>query len=132
MTVDAIREFCLTLRGSNENIQWGNNLVFKVGPKIFAILDLGGRSAAKLSFKCRPEEFAEMIEQQGVLPAPYLARAKWIALQELNALPSNELKCRLRDSYELVVAGLPGKLKRQLVAQRTSPSKDAVDKAPVR
>ena len=60
-----------------------------------------------LSLKCTPEEFAELSERPGIIPAPYMARAYWIALESDDALPMAESKRLLRQSYELVVARLP-------------------------
>lgn len=47
-----------------------------------------------LSFKCSPEEFAEMVERPGIIPAPHMARAFWVALQNENAWPRQEIRER--------------------------------------
>ena len=62
-----------------------------------------------MSFKSAPEEFAELTEQPGVVPAPYLARAHWVALETDDALPRAEIQRRLRRAYDLVFARLPKK-----------------------
>jgi predicted DNA-binding protein (MmcQ/YjbR family) len=62
-----------------------------------------------LSFKASPEDFAELTERANIIPAPYLARAQWVALQTRDALPENELARLLRDSYDMVFAKLPRK-----------------------
>jgi predicted DNA-binding protein (MmcQ/YjbR family) len=66
------------------------------------------------SFKCTPEKFAELIEKNGIVPAPYVARYHWVALERFNALSEKELKTLLRTAYDLVLAKLPKKLKAQL------------------
>jgi predicted DNA-binding protein (MmcQ/YjbR family) len=98
---------------ATEQIQWENDLVFKIGGKMFAVarLDAGPNVVA---FKCRPEEFALLIEQEGIIPAPYLARAHWVSLARFDVLRPSELARRLRDSYDLVLAGLPKKLRESL------------------
>ena len=113
MNVDWLRTYCLGLPHVTENVQWGTDLVFKVGGKMFAVgaLEPGDHC---LSFKCAPEEFAELCERPGIIPAPYLARAQWVALETENALPRAELKRLLRQAYDLVVAKLPKKTKSQL------------------
>ena len=113
MNRDQVRSACLSLRGVTESVQWGNNLVFKVAGKIFAIASLEPGDVA-LSFKCTPEEFAELSEQPGCMPAPYLARAQWIAMETLDALPTREVLRLLRLSYRLVVAKLPKKAREEL------------------
>jgi predicted DNA-binding protein (MmcQ/YjbR family) len=111
--VEWIRSVCLALPGATEQVQWGNDLVFKVGAKMFAVTCLEP-APVWLSCKTSPERFAELIERSGIIPAPYLARAKWVALQSDCTMGRNELKALLRDSYNLVVAGLPKKIRESL------------------
>ncbi|HTM51473.1 MAG TPA: MmcQ/YjbR family DNA-binding protein [Bryobacteraceae bacterium] len=108
MKIDWVRQYCLSFRHATETIQWGNDLVFKVGGKMFAVaaLEPGGHW---LSFKCTPEEFATLTERLGIVPAPYLARAQWVALETADALPRTEIQRLIRDSYGLVIAKLPKK-----------------------
>lgn len=113
MAADWVRHHCLSFPQATENVQWGNDLVFKVGGKMFAVLCLEP-SQHVLSFKCSPEDFAELTELPGIVPAPYLARAKWVALEKVNALPAGELKTKLRRSYDLVVEKLPKSARQKL------------------
>jgi len=68
-----------------------------------------------LSFKCSAENFAELTERAGIIPAPYLARAQWIALETKDAVPRDELATMLRPSYDFVVAKLPRKTRESLL-----------------
>ena len=113
MTIDAVREYCLSLPHATESIQWGNDLVMKVGGKMFAVMVLEPASVW-ISFKCTPEDFAELTERTGIIPAPYAARYYWVALQTKNALANAELKQRLRQSYDLVFEKLPKKARAAL------------------
>jgi predicted DNA-binding protein (MmcQ/YjbR family) len=113
MTIDAVREYCLSLPHATESIQWGNDLVMKVGGKMFAVMVLEPASVW-ISFKCTPEDFAELTERPGIIPAPYAARYYWVALQTKDALPNAELKQRLRQSYDLVLEKLPKKARAAL------------------
>lgn len=108
MSIDWIHRCCRSLPHVTESVQWGDNLVFKVAGKIFAIAALEP-AEIRLSFKCTPDDFAELTERPGIVPAPYLARAHWVALESEDALPAAELKKRLKESYDLVVAKLPRK-----------------------
>jgi predicted DNA-binding protein (MmcQ/YjbR family) len=103
MTVDSIRRFCLSFPQAKENLQWGDDLCFKVGGKIFAVLALGSVPQG-LSFKCTPEKFAELVEQDGIVPAPYVGRYKWILLERVDVLRQAELEELITQSYELVAA----------------------------
>jgi predicted DNA-binding protein (MmcQ/YjbR family) len=103
MDVESIRNFCLSFPDATENLQWGEDLCFKVRSKIFAVLDLGS-VPQRLSFKCTPEKFDELTEHEGISPAPYLGRYKWAMLERLSALPAQELKNLIRESYSMVAA----------------------------
>lgn len=113
MDLEQIRKYCLSMPHATEKVQWGNDLVFKIGDKMFAVVGLGPHET-KLSFKCTPEKFAELVEQEGIIPAPYAARYHWVALQNLNALPARELKELLKTAYQLVRDKLPLKVRKQL------------------
>jgi len=110
MDIEQLREVCLSFPGVTEQVQWGDDLLFKVGGKMFAVTPLVP-AKVWLSLKANPENFAELTERPGVIPAPYLARAKWIALETRDALPDAEISQLLRESYELVLAKLPRKLR---------------------
>jgi len=66
------------------------------------------------SFKCTPEEFAELIEREGITPAAYMARNHWVTLENFDVLPRAELNRLIHDSYRMVTAKLPKKVKTQL------------------
>jgi len=108
MNVDWLREVCLSFAGATEQIQWGSDLLFKVGGKMFAVTPLEPAPVC-LSFKASPETFAELTERPNIIPAPYLARAQWVALETRDALPAQELARLLCESYEMVFAKLPRK-----------------------
>ena len=108
MNVDWLCEVCLSFPGVTEQIQWGYDLLFKVGGKMFAVTPLEPAPVC-LSFKASPENFAELTERPNIIPAPYLARAQWVALQTRDALPQEELARLLRESYDMVFAKLPKK-----------------------
>ena len=113
MSAEWVRRFCLSLPQTTEKVQWGNALVFNVGEKMYAVTRLEPGDVW-MSFKCTPEEFAELTERPGILPAPYLARAHWVALESEEALPASEVKRLLRSAYELVFAKLPKRTQQEL------------------
>jgi predicted DNA-binding protein (MmcQ/YjbR family) len=117
MNVDALREVCLSFPGATEQIQWGYDLLFKVGGKMFAITPLEPAPVC-LSFKASPEDFAELTERPNIIPAPYLARAQWVALQTRDALPADELARLLRDSYDMIFAKLSKKAREAVSSPR--------------
>jgi predicted DNA-binding protein (MmcQ/YjbR family) len=106
MTLDGLRQICRALPGATEDVKWGQDLCFCVGGKMFAAVNL--EPPHQLGFKCTSESFAELVEREGVIPAPYLARAMWVQESELGAtLERRELEPLLRSAYDLVVAKLP-------------------------
>ena len=106
MNVDEIREYCLSFPGATENLQWGDDLCFKVRGKIFTILSLTA-VPPKVCFKCASQTFAELIEREDIHPAPYVGRYKWVMLDRLDALAWDEMKDLIRDSFEMVAAKAP-------------------------
>ena len=123
MDIEQVRVYCLSFPHATENVQWGNDLVFKIGSKMFAVVVLEGASKYCLSFKCSEEKFNELIEEDGVDPAPYSARYHWVALERFNALSEKELKTLLRKSYDLVFEKLSKKVKTELVEKKSKSSK---------
>src|SRR5438270_5982124 len=111
--VDWVRELCLSFPAATEKVTWGHDLTFRISEKIFAVTVL---EPAKvwLSFKCSPENFSELTERPGIIPAPYMARNQWIALESRDALQREELAVLLRESYDLVVSKLPRKTQEAL------------------
>jgi predicted DNA-binding protein (MmcQ/YjbR family) len=112
--IDWVRELCLSFPHATEQVTWGVDLTFRISGKIFAVTVL---EPAKvwLSFKCSAENFAELTERTGIIPAPYLARAQWVALESKDALQKVELSALLRESYGLVFAKLPKKTQQALL-----------------
>ena len=123
--IDWVRELCLSFPHATEQVTWGADLTFRISGKIFAVTVL---EPAKvwLSFKCSAENFAELTERAGIIPAPYMARAQWVALETKDALPKQELASLLRESYELVFAKLPKKAREALLQPPRSRSKRKV------
>jgi predicted DNA-binding protein (MmcQ/YjbR family) len=106
MSVEAVRRICRSFPGVTEDVKWGNDLVFSVGRKMFAVVDL--EPPYSVAFKCTDEAFGELIERPGIIPAPYLARAMWVQETEFGeALDLRELGGFLREAYDTVVARLP-------------------------
>jgi predicted DNA-binding protein (MmcQ/YjbR family) len=106
MDIEQLRALCLSFPGATEQVQWEDRLVFKVGGKMFAVVPLVP-DRVWLTLKADPEEFVELTERFGIIPAPYLARAKWIAIETREAISQSEATALLRKSYDLVAAKLP-------------------------
>jgi predicted DNA-binding protein (MmcQ/YjbR family) len=120
--LDWVRAFCLSLPHATEDVQWEIDLLFRIAGKMFCIANMEPQPLkTKIAFKCTPEKFAELVEIEGIIPAPYMARNNWIAMIEMDALRQPELKELIRASYQLVLEKLPRKTQAALNAK--SPAK---------
>ena len=114
MDIEEIRAFCLSLPFVTEDVKWGNDLAFCVGKKMFTVVGLEMTENCSISFKCTPEKFADLIEQDGIIPAQYVARYHWVTVQKLDALNTAELQNLIKQSYKMVWEKLPKTLQKQL------------------
>ena len=113
MNIEQLRKFCLSLPGATEDIKWGADLCFCVGEKMFCVT--GADSiAGGLSLKCTPEKFEELIEREGIDPAAYVGRYKWVRISDLDVVTSFELNDLIKTSYQLVFDKLPPKIKKSI------------------
>jgi predicted DNA-binding protein (MmcQ/YjbR family) len=125
MNLVRLRELCLSFPGATEQIQWGADLVFKVGGKMFCVA-CTEVAPNVMSFKCDDERFAELCERDGIIPAPYMARAKWVALERWDTLEDRELTPLVAQAYGLIRQKLPRKTQAELEGasrKRSKPSK---------
>jgi predicted DNA-binding protein (MmcQ/YjbR family) len=111
MNFEKAAQLCRSFPGATEDIKWETNVVFSVGEKMFAVTDRGMNG---MSFKVDDERFLELTDRSGIIPAPYLARAKWVYIEHARALSDKEAAELLRRSYELVFAKLTKKLQREI------------------
>lgn len=115
MNIADIEKHLKSLPHTTLSIQWGNDRVFKIGGKMFAVV---GQDEAKkphgMSFKASPESFRILTELPGIIPAPYLARAQWVYLDKPTRLPSKDLKAYLTRAHAIVAGGLTRKLQTEL------------------
>ena len=113
-TGESLRALVSGWPGVASELKWQYDLVFSVAGKMFCVLCVQGREAGKLSFKVEDERFLEFTDRPGVVPAPYMARAHWISMDDPSVLPQAELQALVRRAYELVRAKLSKKLQREL------------------
>jgi predicted DNA-binding protein (MmcQ/YjbR family) len=134
MDVERARKFLLSLPHAVETMQWGDNLVYWVGDKaiggkMFALIDLGeGLSKGVAMYSAGPERYAELLEREGLLPAPYMARIHWLAVERWSALRNSEWEDELRGAHAITFAklpkrtrevlALPAKQQEKLIAER--------------
>lgn len=113
MNLEDIRSFCLSLRGATEDIKWEHDLCFSVGDKMFCVTGLDEQPVG-LSLKVTDEEFDELILQPNFKPAPYMARNKWVLIEDASKVKDKELKRLIQQSYELIKSKLTKKLQKEI------------------
>ena len=125
MDAEKMRAMLLTLPQVVETMQWGANLVFWVGDKalggrMFAVVDLDGKGGPVISYAAGAERFAELVEQEGIVPAPYLARAYWVAAERWDVHRTAEWTREVTAAHALVAGRLPKRVREAL----TLPAKE--------
>lgn len=113
MTIEDVQAICNQLKGTTEDIKWEDHLCFNIGDKMF-LITAPGETPCGMSFKTSDEEFEELCEKEGFTPARYLARYKWVDLDDINRVNKKQLQHYIRQSYELIAAKLPKATRKKL------------------
>lgn len=117
MRLETLLKYCATFPHATQEVKWGNNLTCCVHTKMFAVFVLDEKNRPiRLGFKADPDRFLELTDREGFVPAPYLARAKWVAVVEDKALSDAEAKALLRTAHELIVRKLPKYLQKEIAS----------------
>jgi predicted DNA-binding protein (MmcQ/YjbR family) len=109
MSITTLRKYCASLPGATYDVKWGADHCYSVGKKMFAVF-----GPKNFSFKVDDHRFLELTDLKGIIPAPYMAKHKWVLIEDLKALPEAEVKALLARSRELVAAKLPKKVREAL------------------
>lgn len=123
MDAERLRAYILTLPHVVETMQWGANLVFWVGDKaiggkMFALINLDEPADAAdrkrhplVSYAAGPVRYADLLEREGLIPAPYMARIHWVAAEQWNVFPNAEWQRELAAAQALTLEKLPAKVR---------------------
>ncbi len=112
MNLEELRNFCMSLPTATEDVKWGADLCFCIGAKMFCVTGLN--EEMKVSLKVTDEEFEELTQTNNIIPAPYMARNKWILVKDAERFTDEEWKKYISQSYELVKNKLTKKLQTEL------------------
>lgn len=113
MTIDAIQRICEKLPGVTEDIKWENHLCFNVGGKMF-LITAPDEVPVSASIKVSEPDFDELAEKEGFMPAPYLARYKWIFVDDISRLSPKQWEKYITDAHQLIASKLPARVKKEL------------------
>ena len=113
MNLAKAKKLCAGLPGATQDVKWESSLVFSVGGKMFAATD-NDPKASRISFKVDDDAFLALTDRPGIIPAPYLARAKWVRIDDLKAVSDEEAATLLKRAHELVFGKLTKKLQREI------------------
>ena len=114
MTIEDIKSICNKFPAVTEDVKWGADLCFSIGSKMFCVTGLDQTPVA-VSFKVTDEEFEEVAARTGFRPAAYVARYKWVTLEDSSKISKKELEQFIKESYDLVKAKLPKKVRDALI-----------------
>ena len=110
MDLDKLRDLCLSFPGATEGLKWEDHICFMVAEKIFCITGEHGG----VSFKVTPEDSEELIEMDGIVATPYMARNHWVTVQQFSKLRPKEWQQYISQSYELIRSKLHKKVQQAL------------------
>jgi len=113
LTIADLRTISKKLKGVTEDIKWEDHLCFNIGDKMFLVTSPDSVPVSA-SFKVSDEEFEELSVKKGFMPAPYLARHKWVHLDDINRLSKKQWEYYAKQSYELISSKLPAKTKKEI------------------
>src|SRR6185369_16680384 len=122
MTPKQIDAFCGKLPAATRTVQWEGVIVFKVGGKMFCLIAPEDHSIGRISFKSAPEHYDALSRSPGFRPAPYLARAKWVSVDDPAALSDAEMKAYLRRAHTVIAGALPKKRQKELGLEAPPPA----------
>lgn len=114
MNIAQIQKFCASLPHAVGERKWEVDHVYTIGSKMFAVVFVDRAGKPHVSFKVDDDLFLQYADRPGFIPAPYLARAKWVQVKDLKQIGDAELKALIQRSYHLVVAKLTKKLRAAL------------------
>jgi predicted DNA-binding protein (MmcQ/YjbR family) len=113
MNLKAIQKFCANLPHATHDVKWEIDYVYSIGGKMFAIACENKHRGVFVSFKVDDDRFLEFTDRAGFIPAPYLARMKWVQINDLRRVGDAELKSLLKHSYDIVARKLTKKMRRE-------------------
>ncbi len=104
----------MSLKGTEEKMPFDNRiLVFYVKGKMFCLTDI--EDYEFINLKCNPDKAIELREQYSeVTPGYHMNKKHWNSVRPQGKVTDELLKQWILDSYNLVVAGLPKKIQKEL------------------
>ena len=114
MDIPRFNAVCAALPHATHVVQWGGAEVWKVGGKIFALAAPRPRASPQISFKASDTARPILLERPGIIPAPYLARAGWVAVISARALRDDDLAAYLGEAHRVMAGKLPRRVRDEL------------------
>lgn len=114
MRYDDLEAWASALPGTAFDVKWGADRTFMIGGKVFVFAGALGEEDPCLCFKASDLSFEMLVESGACIPAPYLARAKWVRMATPDSLSDDEVKAYVLESRRLVAAKLTKKQRAEL------------------
>ncbi len=113
MNIEDIQAICKKLKGVTEDIKWENHLCFNIGGKMF-LITAPDAFPVSASIKVSDDDFIDLPSRKGFSPAPYLARHKWIFIEDIGLWSSKQWAHYIANAYEIVASKLPAKVRKEI------------------
>ena len=118
MDIAEFDDYCAGFPGSNKVIQWGGAHVWKVDDKVFAIASHWGKATGqdewRYVFKVSDIAWEMFRDHPGVVPAPYLGRAKWVQVEDPASVTKEDLRSYIGASYQIIARKLTKRRRTEL------------------
>jgi predicted DNA-binding protein (MmcQ/YjbR family) len=121
MNLESLRKHAANRPGATVDVKWGADECVSVGGRMFTVFGIDRGRARNVAFKVESERFLELTDRPGIIPAPYLARAHWVLVEDAKALPDAEARAFVERSHALVTAKLPRRLRDAIAAPAAAP-----------
>lgn len=115
MEISDLQAICEALPGTTLDIKWEDHLCFNVGAKMYLVTS-PDQIPHTASFKVTDEEFDELCAREGCMPAPYLARYKWVFVDDISRFGKTEWSRIITQSYNLIFSKLPARIKKEITS----------------
>jgi len=123
MSFEPLRRYAAGLPGATMDVKWGADECYSIGGKMFAVFCVLRGKATSLAFKVDPERFLELTDIEGIIPAPYLARAHWVQLEAAKALSAQDACALIARSHALIAAKLTNKARDAVLGAKAARSR---------
>jgi hypothetical protein len=95
---------------------------------MLAMTDLDGAGTGVLWFHSGAERFHELLEIDGIIASPYLAKAHWVTVERWDVLRPRQIEEELKLAHALIFEKLPRRTKAMLALPEKERARAIIEK----